>query len=145
MAAVDLNLNPSDKQLRQFGLIALFALPVLGWLFLGRPTPSTWLPMHTQRIGLMAGVGVLAGLAGWLRPSLLKWIFVALSVVTFPIGFVIGEVLLGTIFLIAFLPMALLFRVIKRDALQRELDRDAPTYWQAKQQPKNVTSYYKQS
>jgi len=145
MAAIDLNLDPSDKQLRQFGLISLVALPLLGWLFMGKPMPSSWEAIHTQRIGLPAIVGLIAGVVAWLRPSLLKWIFVAISVVTFPIGFVLGEVIMLTIFAIAFVPMALLFRVLQRDALQRKVDKDAETYWQSKEQPKGVTSYYRQS
>lgn len=145
MAAIDLNLDPSDKQLRQFGLISLVALPLLGWLFMGKPMPASWEAIHTQRIGALAVVGLVAGLAAWLRPGLLKWIFVAISVVTFPIGFVLGEVIMVAIFAIAFVPMALLFRVVRRDALQRNIDRTADTYWQAKEQPKNTTSYYRQS
>lgn len=145
MAAIDLNLNPSSKQLRQFGWIALFALPLLGWLLSGKPTPSTWSAVHTQRIGLLALLGVFAGMAGWLRPNLLKWIFVGLSVITFPLGFVLGELILMTVFTIAFLPLALLFRIVKRDALQRRLDRDSETYWQAKATPKSSSSYYRQS
>lgn len=145
MAAIDLNLNPSHRQLRQFGAIALFALPALGWLFAGKPTPSSWDASHTQQIGIMTAVGLTFAICAWLRPSLLKWVFIAVSVVTFPIGFVIGEILIGAIFVIAFLPLAIWFRMIKRDALQRQLDEKTDTYWETKQQPSDRTSYYRQS
>ncbi len=145
MAAVDLNLNPSDRQLAQFGVIGLVALPVLAWLFTGKPTPATWEATHTQWIGIFGGLGLLMGGMAAFKPSLLKWVFIAASLITFPIGFVVGEILMFTIYLIAFAPMALLFRIIGRDALEKQLDRNAETYWQAKAQPKDAASYFRQS
>lgn len=144
MAAIELNLNPTDKQLRQFGLIGLCALPIIGWLFSGKPT-AVWEPFHLQRIAIFAGVGVAMGLAGFIHPRLLKWLFVGASIITFPIGFVLGEVIMFTIYVTAFVPMALLFRLIGRDALERGIDREAKSYWQSKPQPKNAASYYRQS
>ena len=145
MAAIDLNLNPTNKQLRQFGLIALVALPLLAWLFSGKPSASTWEAKHTTIIGAMTALGCLAGAAAWWRPALLKWVFVAVSVITFPIGFVLGEIAMIFVYSIAFIPMALLFRILRRDALQRSLDHEADTYWQPKEQPKGASSYYRQS
>ena len=145
MPVIDVNLNPAEKQLRQFGWIAMLALPFLGWLFSGKPTPTTWTAIHNYRIGGMALIGTMAGLSAWLRPSLLKWIFIALSVLTFPIGFVLGEVILLAVYSVAFLPIALAFRLIGRDALDRRTRRDAESYWQTKAQPKGPSSYYRQS
>jgi len=145
MAAVELNLNPTDRQLRQFGFIGLVAVPLLGWLFAGKPMPSTWGTANlTTWYGFIAVAGVL-GVLAFIKPSLLKWLFVAASVVTFPIGFVLGEIVMFTIYIVAFAPMALLFRIIGRDALQREIAKDATTYWQPKQQAKDASSYYRQS
>ena len=145
MAVIDLNLEPTNRQLRQFGLIALFAMPIIGWLYLGKPTPSTWEPIHIQRLGLLVVVGMAFGVVGWIRPSLLKWIFIGLSVITFPIGFVLGEVIMLTIYSIAFVPVAVLFRCIRRDALQRKIDRSGKTYWQRKDPARSTKSYYRQS
>ena len=94
MAAIELNLNPTTKQLRQFGLIGLFALPLIGWLFAGKPTAASWHPAHTQWVGAFAAVGGVMGLLALIRPTFLKWVFIGLSIVTFPIGFVLGEVLM---------------------------------------------------
>lgn len=145
MAAVELNLNPSDRMLRQFGWIGAVALPLLGWLFSGKPTPSTWEPGHAWTLVPCLAVALLMGVFAVAKPSLLKWLFVAVSVITFPIGFVVGELVMFTIYLLVFAPVAIFFRFIGRDALQRNLDRDAPTYWDIKQQPKDATSYYRQS
>lgn len=145
MAAIELNFAPKKKQLKQFGLIGMCALPILGWLFAGKPMPSTWEAVHTQRIGIFTAIGAVMGTLAFVKPSLLKWVFVAASVVTFPIGFVLGEIVMLTVYLVAFVPMALLFRIIGRDALHRRLDREATTYWQSKEKPKSASSYFRQS
>ena len=145
MAAVELNYNPTSKQLRQFGYIGMCALPVLGWLLAGKPMPSTWEASDTQFVGFFAAIGAASGALAAAKPTWLKWIFVAASVITFPIGFVLGEVIMFSIYLIAFAPMAILFRIIGRDALQRDIQRNADSYWQEKQQPSQSASYYRQS
>ena len=145
MAAIEINFNPSEKHLKQFGLIGLCALPIVGWLFSGKPTPGTWEATDTQRVAVFGGIGLVMGGLAFLKPSLLKWLFVAASVITFPIGFVLGEVIMFTIYLTAFVPMALLFRLIGRDALERNIQNDAKSYWHDKEQPKNTASYYRQS
>lgn len=149
MAAVELNLKPTDKQLRQFGLIGLFAMPIIGWVFSGKPSlnliPSGLEPNIAQRLAIFTALGAAMGVCAWLKPSLLKWVFIVASVVTFPIGFVLGEITMFLIYLIGFVPMAILFRVIGRDALDRKFDKEAETYWQKKEPPKDSASYYRQS
>ena len=145
MAAVELNYNPTSKQLRQFGYIGMCALPILGWLFAGKPMLSTWEATDTQFVGIFAAIGAIFGVLAAAKPTLLKWVFIAASVITFPIGFVLGEVIMFTIYLIAFAPMAILFRVIGRDALQRDIQRDSESYWQEKRKPDGAASYYRQS
>ena len=59
--------------------------------------------------------------------------------------FLLGEIALLVIYFGVFLPMALLFRLLKRDALQLQRDPRAATYWQTKKQPTHVASYYRPS
>ncbi len=134
MKLVEMNWNPTDRQLRQFGVITLVALPGLGWLWGGSPTT----------IGVLAAVGAVLAAVGLLFPQGLKPVFVGLSLLTSPIGIVVGEMAMILIYFSTFLPMAILFRLMKRDRLQRKLDRQAETYWQPKQQPAGPRSYYRQ-
>ena len=60
-----------------------------------------------------------------------------------PIGMVVGEIAMLLIFLGVFLPISLIFRLIKRDALRLKVDKNATTYWQPKSEPKQVSSYYR--
>ena len=145
MAAIHVNWNPTDRQLRQFSGIAVVGLPLVGWLFSGRPGPATWHLGQAALVGGLAGAGGLLALAGLLRPRLVRPVYLAAAVLTFPLGLVLGEVILLLIWAIVFVPVALLFRLLGRDALDRTLQRDKETYWRPKARPPDVRSYYRQS
>jgi len=148
MAAVELNFDPTSKQLRQFGMIGLFAFPLLGWLFSGKPPVTdfaAWEPKQTKIFLGFCAAAIAFGAFAFTKPSLLKWVFIAASVITFPIGFVLGEIVMLLIFVIAFVPTSLVFRWIGRDSLDRTLDRDAESYWVEKPQAKDASSYFRQS
>lgn len=61
-----------------------------------------------------------------------------------PIGLVIGEVAILSIYYAVFLPIGLVFRLCGRDTLQRSFDRQAASYWQSKERPKSAAQYYRQ-
>ena len=135
MPLVELNWSPSDRQLRQFAVACMIALPALGWLW-GLSSPSV----------LVLGISglVLVG-AGMAFPKFLKPVFVFLMLVTSPIGIVVGELALLLIYFGVFLPFSLAFRIIGRDALQLKRPRSAESHWQPRKQPAEIRSYYRQS
>jgi hypothetical protein len=135
MAIVEINWNPTNRQLRQFGVICLFAIPLLGWIW----------GVEFQTLGWLGLVGLVLALVGVVAPKAIKPVFLALTVVTTPIGMVLGEVVMLLVYMGVFLPIGMIFRLAKRDALQLKLNRQARTYWQPKQQPRDVSSYYRQS
>ena len=135
MKLIELNWQPTDRQLRQFGVICLFALPALAWLWGGGTT-------IVMTLGL---AGLLMAVAGMAVPTVLKPVFLALTIVATPIGMVIGELAMLAIYFCVFLPFGLVFRLAKRDSLQLKLDENKESYWQAKKQPANISSYYRQS
>lgn len=135
MSLVEINWHPTDRQLRQFGWIGLVALPAIGWL---------WGAGATTIIALAAMGGLLAA-AGQFFPAGLKPLFLALTVLATPIGMVVGELAMLMIYFLVFVPFGVVFKLLKRDALQRNFDRNLATYWQPKKAPSDVASYYRQS
>jgi hypothetical protein len=118
MRLVEVVWKPTDRQLRQFGVTLLVALPLLGWLW----------GFDGRAIAILAAVGVaLAGL-GFLSAPALKPLFLALSLITLPIGLVVGELVLALVFFGVIWPLAALFRVLGRDALQRKLEPEVLSY-----------------
>jgi hypothetical protein len=69
--------------------------------------------------------------------------FVGLSLIAAPFGMVVSELLLLLIFFGLFLPIAIVFRWLQRDALQRKVEIDRQSYWSDKNQPTSIDSYYK--
>ena len=60
----------------------------------------------------------------------LKPAFVGLSLAAWPVGWVVSSLALGLLYYAVFTPVALVFRLIGRDALSRRFDRQAATYWE---------------
>lgn len=135
MALVTINWKPTDRQLRQFGLICLLALPTIGWI---------WSHGNRSVTLILAAVGVVAAAIGMLFPRALKPVFIGLSVLTIPIGMVVGELAMALIFFGAFVPIALLFRLLKRDRLQLKANKNTRSYWLEKPQPQEAASYFRQ-
>ncbi len=134
MAVFRINTKPSNRQLRQFGLLCIVLLPVITWIWGG----------SSSTIGAAALIGAGLGLLGILAPGALKPVFVGLVLISFPIGLIIGELILLMIFVGVFLPMALLFRIIGRDVLQRRMSAESETFWVPRSAPSNVRRYFQQ-
>ncbi len=135
MSLISINRHPTQRQLRQFGIAAMIALPVIAIVW-----RAAW-PIT----GLWAGLGVMFAVVGWWRPNWLKPLFVAMSVLAAPIGLIIGEVVLLVIYFAVLTPLALVMRCTGRDPLERRLDPDAASYWKPYSPPRDVSRYYRQS
>ena len=129
------NLRPGDRQLRQFGAITVIALPLLVWLWTRASETLLW----------TIPAGLLVAFAAMLKPRLLLPLYLAISIVTLPIGIVIGELCLLCIYFGLIVPIGMCFRLMGRDALQLKSDDQASSFWLARSQPKHVRSYYRQS
>ncbi len=134
MKLIAINRNPSARQLRQFAALCIVALPLLVWLWGG----------SSQGIRIAGVTGLLSGIAGLVRPSLIKPIFLLLMYLTAPIGIVMGELILMLIYFVVFLPIALLFRISGRDALRLRGDPKAKSWWIVRGQPRSAAGYYRQ-
>ena len=103
--------------------------------------------------GWSAAVGGLVGLVGWLHPPLVRPLFIGLTLITFPIGLLVGELAMLLVYLLAFVPLAVVFRLLGRDALQRR-DR-TPTgtttgtadnsFWQPRKPVSKNETYFRQN
>ena len=113
----------------------MFALPLIGWIW----------NANAQLIAILAGLGIGVAIVGMLLPRTLKPVFLSLMLVTAPIGMALGEVAMLVIYFGVFLPIGLVFRLMRRDALRLRMERGASTFWRPKEQPRNAGSYYRQS
>lgn len=138
MALVKLDLHPTPDKLREFGdvglcmcvLLALLGNALLGWGF-----------------GVVRALA-LAGLALYLlsrcSTRLVLPVYQALMLVSFPIGWVIGHLVLGLVYYVVVTGIALVFRLIGRDLLQRKYDPAAASYWGSCASRKKTSRYFQQ-
>ena len=119
MSLVTANWKPTQRQLRQFGVLCALALPGLAWLWsLG----SLW-------ISGLALVGAVRATLAWCLPVAVKPIFVGLILVALPIGWVLSELILLLVYGLLFVPMGCVFRGLGRDRLHRKFNRQRESYW----------------
>ena len=143
---IELDLRPDARILRQFGIIALVGfgfLAVLAWnewlvfsFGLGEARP--WVA------GAFAGLALLSALFSAVFPKANLPIYLGLSILAFPIGFVLSYVIMGTLFYLIITPVGLLMRLIGHDPLKRRFEPDAESYWVDPRPPRSKESYFKQ-
>jgi len=143
---IDLNLRPDRDTLRKFGFVALLAFGVLGGLVLWkRALVGIHLGDTAPRVAcVLWGVGALAALLSVVAPTLNRYLYVGLTLLTFPIGFVVSHVFLALVFYLVITPAGLVMRLLGRDPLQRTFDPQASTYWVDHVEPKSVEEYFRQ-
>ena len=128
---------PTNRQLWEFATIGAFLLTALaGWRFLtSRPA---WVSYF---YGLAA---IVVAALGILRPRWLAPIFGAWMTLTYPIAWLISNALLAIVFYGVLTPVGLLFRLLRRDALDRSSSHDQDSYWRAKCMRDDPVSYLRQ-
>lgn len=143
---VQLNLRPDVKQLRQFGLIALGAFAVIGGVILwrgglfGLDLGSAARPMAY----VLWALGVVSAGFSLVLPKANRPLFVVLALVAYPIGLVVSHVVLALLFFGILTPVALVFRLIGRDPLERRFEPERESYWVDVPEVSDTESYFRQ-
>jgi hypothetical protein len=133
----DISFRPPTTTLRQFAGIWMVVFTGL----------SIWQGLLRGHHGLglaFAILGLAFGPLGLLMPQAIRWVFVAAQIVTFPIGWVVSRVLLAVLFFGMFTPVALVFRLLGRDALGKKQKQGQTTYWTAIPAVADARSYFRQ-
>ncbi len=143
---VEINWQPDERTLRQFGWIALG-----GFLLVALLAWNEWLVFsfglgsaRATVAGAFAGLGVLSALFSLIAPKANKPIFLGLTLLSYPIGFVLSYVIMGFLFFGLITPVGLVFRLIGKDPLNRSFDRAASTYWSDPRPRRGKDSYFRQ-
>lgn len=136
MAMLEINWNPSRKELRQFGFLCLaFFGGLAGYQY------------YHHGVGLFvqiaAGAALVGGVLGAVAPQLLKYVFVGWIIAVFPIGWTISHLLLGLIYFVVLTPIGLILRALGNDPMNRTIDRRASSYWTTHEQAP-MARYFRQ-
>jgi hypothetical protein len=133
-----MNFKPTKKELRSFGKVSLIMLAVIAallWKLKGLP------PFYALCI---CATGALIFLLSLISAKLVKPVFIALQVLTYPIGVAVSFVIMAVFYYLVLTPVGLFFKLIGRDPLNRKFDPKADTYWVRYNPPDSIGRYFKQ-
>ncbi|HEX5054594.1 MAG TPA: SxtJ family membrane protein [Planctomycetota bacterium] len=138
---LELNLKPELRILRQFAFVAVVGLPMIAAVVLRLAGAFSW--THPAMLAAAAvGLLQLALFLGGVQ-IVTRALYVTIMVIALPIGFVISQVLMATIFYLVVTPIGLVFRLAGRDVLGRSLERSRTSYWRDRGPARDRTSYFK--
>lgn len=133
----DIPFDPPRSTLRQFAALSLaFGAGLSTWEWFGRHRPVF--------AAVIGSVGLAVGLLGLARPRAVRPVFVAAMVATFPIGWVLSQLLLAVLYYGVLTPLGLAFRLAGRDALELRRSSERDSYWSPKVTAAHVRQYYRQ-
>ena len=124
----NINTNPDKQELRKFGLIfagmfiLIFAL-LLPWIWDKSSPMWAWIVA-----AVFAGTGLLLPMA--LTPVYHLWMKIG-----HVLGWINTRIILGLVFFVIFAPVALVFKILRKDTLKQRLDASASSYRIASEQP----------
>lgn len=137
MAVIQINRNPSRRELRQFGFVWLGFLVLFGliaWLKFENRTAAT----------VLWALAVVVPIIGWLVPAFMRIVFVGLSYAAFPIGYVVSHVILAAVYYLVLTPVGLALRVFRYDPMHRALKPDQDSYWVEREPEPDPKQYFRQ-
>jgi hypothetical protein len=136
MALIHVNWNPGHRELRQFSL---------AWIaFFGLVGAYCWWAKDAAPAAVVLWLVAIAGVAGLFRPPWIRPVYVVLTALALPIGWIVSHLVLLVIYYLVLTPIGLLMRLVGYDPLQCELDRSAKSYWTEHEPADDPARYFKQ-
>ena len=122
MSVVQINRNPTRRELKQFGFIWLGFLLLFGAI--------AYFKFDSQLAALWLWVAaVVVPILGWLVPAFMRLVFLGMSYLAWPIGFVVSHVVLAVVYYLVLTPIGLLTRIFGYDSMKKRFDPEAESYW----------------
>ena len=121
-----LTLDQSKKSLRTFALIVgtfLIISSIITFFWGEAKSNSLWLT-------IIALLFLASGLA---YPKILKFIHSIWMMLAFTMGFFVSRIILTLVFYLAITPIALIFRLLGKDVLDRKINSKTDTYWKKRE------------
>ena len=122
MSIVQINRDPTRRELNQFGFIWMGFVAFFGAVALFK--------LHSPSLaGGLWAAAVVVPIVGWIFPRFMRWVFLGMSYLAWPIGFVVSHVVLAVVYYLVLTPIGLLMRLFRYDSMKRRFDPEAGSYW----------------
>ena len=138
MSMIEINWNPTRKDLRIFGIGALVASMIISAvLYFFKGIEPRW-------ISILIAVGFLIFTSSIISIKVTRMIYLSLSLVTLPIGWVLSFIMLAVFYYLIVTPIGLVFRLTGRDPLNQKFDSKTKSYWKKHKSPDTLDRYFHQ-
>ena len=138
MPLIDINWNPSRKDIRSFGFIGLIVLTAVSLILF-------FVKGVSFKVCLVIFLfGVFIFLSSIVSFKLTRSIYLGLTILTFPIGLFISFLLMSIFYFGLITPLGLFFRSIGRDPLNRKFEPDMKSYWTNRKKVTDIKRYFHQ-
>lgn len=138
MSLVKINWNPTDKELRQFGWIAIAAMSVIAGIF------HYLKGVQIKYCAVLFCIGLLIFIISLISLKLTRFIFVGMSAAAFPIGMCVSFIIMAIFFYIVITPIGLIFKLAGKDPMKRGYEPQNESYWLEHKQNENMKRYFHQ-
>ena len=134
MAILDVNWNPSRRDLRIFAALQPIFWGAIAWKFWDTPALAN---------GLIV-LGVTLGLLGLASEKLCRWLYIGWMYAFFPLGWVISHLVMGIVFYLVLTPIGLVMRLAGHSPIPPGFDRQASSYWTQRPPSPPPERYFRQ-
>ncbi len=137
MGLIEINRNPSRRELAWFGAIFALFFAIVGalvrWQFdAPRAGNVVWIAAGTVTVLYYA------------LPPVRRLLYLAWMYLAFPIGWVVTHVVLAAVYYVLFTVTGLLMRALGRDPLHRRFEPETPSYWVEHRPDTDRNRYFRQ-
>jgi hypothetical protein len=144
---IPVNLSPSRRQLRTFGIICVLVFGALGVLaFFKHKLFGHALTMEASTTAAYAlwGASLVSGSLTAIAPPALRPLYLALTILTLPIGFVVSHVMMAALYYLVVAPLGIGMRVFGWDPMMRRAEKSRDSYWTKRRARKDAAAYLRQ-
>lgn len=137
MKLIEINTNPSQRELKQFAFAWLvFFLLIAGLMH--------WREASGPAVWALVLLAILVPAIGCLWRPVLRLTYLGMASLAYPIGFVISHLILMLVYYLIMTPTGLILRLTHRGFFPKKPDPEIGSYWTAKTRTRKADDYFKQ-
>lgn len=137
MAFIEINENPTSRDLRLFGVLLAGFNVLAGGL-------AHWRFQAPEAALVVWGAGAALVALYAIVPPLRRRLYVGWLYAAYPIGWTVLHLMLAITYYAVLTPIALVLRLARGDLLERVPDRTAMSYWSVRRPAGDVRRYFRQ-
>jgi len=130
--------EPSQRELRWFGLLVLAVFAVIGGVVL-------WRLASLRAAQVLWGIGGALALFYYGVPPLRRLLHTSWMRLTSPLAWAVSHLVMAVIYYAVITPTAVVMRLFGRDKLERRFGPGASSYWVARRSGDSIARYFRQS